>query len=164
MKTKSVYWIFLLVVGTLITISCNKPVQTPLTVDECMAIEDTIRQLARIVENGANNLDIDASFDLFSDDPDFTFSEDGYILPPKDSLYRIMKPTYANWSNISMRYDTMRVSVLDRNSGVFTGEGPWSVSDNSGNEFSGHLVSMFVFARRNGKWQMIHGHTSHTFD
>ena len=63
-----------------------------------------------------------------------------------------------------MHYDTMRVSVLDRNSGVFTGEGPWSITDHSGNEFGGHLVSMFVFAMRGGKWQMIHGHTSHTFD
>ena len=163
MKTQSIYWIFLLVVGALITNSCNQSVQTPLTVDERKAIEDTIKQLARVVENGANNLDIDASFDLFSDDPDFTFSEDGYILPPKDSLYRIMKPTYANWSNISVKYDNMRVSVLDRNSGVFTGEGPWSVTDNSGNKFSGHLVSMFVFARRNGEWKMIHGHTSHAY-
>ena len=164
MKRYSSFTIILIALIALITFSCNQTTTAKLTPDEKAALEDTIIQLALVVENAANNVDIDASFDLFSDDPDFTFSEDGFIRPPKDSLYKIMKPAYANWSKIHMKYETMRVTVLDRNSGVFTGEGPWSATDLSGNEYGGHLVSMFVFANRNGEWKMIHGHTSHTFN
>ena len=164
MKKHSSIAVILIALIALITFSCNQTIQNPLTLEERAAIEDTIKQLALVVENAANNVDLDASFDLFSDDPDFTFSEDGFILPPKDSLYKMMKPLYDNWSKILMKYETMRVTVLDRNSGVFTGEGPWSATDLSGNEYGGHLVSMFVFANRNGEWKMIHGHTSHTFN
>ena len=75
-----------------------------------------------------------------------------------------MKPVYANFSDIFMSYETMRVTVLNECSGVFTGEGPWSATDLSGNKMGGHLVSMFVFVKRKNKWKMIHGHTSHTFE
>ena len=163
MKTRSFFHHVLIVLSILVGVSCNRPSQTQLSVEERLAIEDTIRQLARIVEEGANHLDIDASFSLFTDEPDFTFSEDGYILPPKDLLYEIMKPAYDNFSNIFMSYDTMRVAVLNETAAVFTVEGPWFAVDHSGNQMGGHLVSMFVFARRNNRWQMIHGHTSHTY-
>jgi len=163
MKKHSTTVILGIAIFAFITFSCNQTAPAPLTLEDKAAIEDTIRQLGLVVENAANNLDLEASFDLFSDDPDFTFSEDGFIRPPKDSLYKIMKPAYANWSKIHMKYETMRVTVLDRNSGVFTGEGPWSATDLSGNEYGGHLVSLFVFVNRNGEWKMIHGHTSHTF-
>ena len=164
MKPKSFFKRVALVVSILLAISSNTNAQIPLTLEQQAAIEDTIKQLARVVEESAKQLDLDGSFNLFSDDPDFTFSEDGYIKPPKDSLYKIMIPVYANFSDIFMSYETMRITVLNECSGVFTGEGPWSATDLSGNKMGGHLVSMFVFVKRENKWKMIHGHTSHTFE
>ena len=71
---------------------------------------------------------------------------------------------YNNFSEMSASYDTLRISVLSRNSAVVSGEGPWAATDVSGNKYGGHLASMFVFVRRNGEWKLLHGHTSHTFN
>ena len=164
MKTKSVLPLVVIVICTLVAFSCNKPTQTPLSVEERTNIEDTVKHLVRLVEKGANERDLDISFNIFSDDPDFTFSEDGYIYPPKDSLYKIFKPVYGNWSELSLRWDTMRIVVLDRNSAVFTGAGPWSATDMEGNYMNGQVVATYVFVNRDDKWQMLHGHASHTFE
>ena len=157
------FFIQLLPIGILfsILISCKTSTHIELTTEQRKAIEDTIRSLGLIVEKAANQRNLQMSIDLFSDDPDFTFSEDGYIKPEKDKLFAIMKPAYDNWKQITVKYETIRVVALSINSGVFTGEGPWSVTDPNGNIMNGHLVSMFVFVNRNNKWQMIHGHTSH---
>ncbi len=153
----------LLAIGLLysILISCQTSIQSELTTEQRKAIEDRIRNLATLVEETANQHNLDLSFKLFSDDPDFTFSEDGYIKPPKDSLYNFIKPVYDYFPQMSVLYEKVRITVLDKNSGVFTGEGPWTATDLKGNVVKGHLVSTFVFVNRNNKWQMIHGHTSH---
>jgi len=91
MKPKSFFKRVALVVSILLAISSNTNAQIPLTLEQQAAIEDTIKQLARVVEESAKQLDLDGSFNLFSDDPDFTFSEDGYIKPPKDSLYSVFR-------------------------------------------------------------------------
>jgi hypothetical protein len=144
--------------------SCGTTEQPLLTSTEKKEIEDTIKFLGLIVEKAVNGHDLQMSFDLMSDDPDFTFSEDGYIKPEKSKSWDIMKPVYDKLPAMTLSYDKIRVVALDKYSGVFTGEGPWSATDMQGNVMKGHLVSMFVFVNRNNKWQMIHGHTSHTFE
>ena len=155
--------IFLVVIMAL---SCNyeAPRTTELTPELINAITDTAKFFAHEVERTAIERDIDVSFNLFCDEPEFTFSEDGYILPSNETLYETMKGAYDNFSDIYLKYDTMVVSVLSPNSAVITAEGPWSATIRDGNKLGGHLVSMFVIGKRENEWKIIHGHTSHTYD
>jgi hypothetical protein len=134
-----------------VIISCKTSIKSELTSEQRKAIEDTVRHLVGMVEETVNQHDLNLSFKVFSNDPDFTFSEDGYIKPPKDSLYKIIKPVYDYFPQMSASYDTMRIVVLDKNSAAFTGEGAWSATDLKGNTTKGHLVSTFVFVNRNNK-------------
>jgi uncharacterized protein (TIGR02246 family) len=134
------------------------------TDEEYLAVEDIVKQLVNVLEKGMNEIDLNVQFNLMSDDPDFTFSGNGYINPPKDSYYKAAKSSYDNFSDITMSYKTKRITVLGKNAAVFTGQGPFSVTDLSGAKTGGQLVSTFVFARRNDKWQIIHGHSSHAWE
>jgi ketosteroid isomerase-like protein len=138
--------------------------EAELTDDEYLAVEDIVKQLVDVLEKGMNDIELNVQFNLMSDDPDFTFSGNGYINPPKDSYYIVAKSSYDNFSDITTSYETKRITVLGKNAAVFTGQGPFSVTDLSGTKTGGQLVSTFVFARRNDKWQIIHGHTSHAWE
>lgn len=140
---------------------CKTSVETGLTSEERKAVEDTIRSFGLVFEKAINEVDLQASIDLFSDDPDFTFVEDGYIKPEKSKLYALFKPVYDNVSDFNMKFENIRIVALDKNSGVFTGEAYWSGTTLKGNVIKGHVASTYVFVKRNNKWQMIQGHASH---
>lgn len=142
-------------------LACKKQDSNIPTTEQKIAIADTIQQLAKAFEKGINQLDLESQFRIFTDDPDFTFAEDGKIFPPKDSMRMLFEPFYGSIDNMTFAWDTMRVVVLSPNSGIFTGSGRYSFTTKKGVIGNGNVVSTYVFARRGGKWRLIHGHASH---
>lgn len=149
-------------IGWSLLISCQNNSTSEFTPEQHDAIVDTIEHLVGIFEDGINNLDLDSQFALFTDKSDFTFSEDGHILPPKDSMRILFEPKYALYSKMSFKWDTMRIVVLDNNSAVFTGHAKYTYTTKTGNSGEGHAVATYAFSKRSGCWKLIHGHASHS--
>ncbi len=154
--------LFTLCIGLTVFISCMNQSTSKLSTDQREAIVDSIKHIAGIFEDGINNLDLDSQFELFTDESDFTFSEDGHILPPKDSMRILFEPKYAKHSEMSFKWDTMRIVVLDKNSAVFTGHAKYSYTLKTGKSGYGHVVGTYAFSKRSGRWKLIHGHASHS--
>ena len=139
---------------------CQAP-PTALTESQKAAIADTVRQIALEFKKGINNLDADSQFQRFTDDSDFTWAANGYLLPPKNSLLSAVRQSYAGYRQATFDWDTLRISVLGSDAAVLTGAGHHTIIDKAGKTTNTLLVATYAFARRQGAWKVIHGHFSY---
>ena len=153
--------IFIFFYCLLVATACQKQSTEKLSIAQQTAIADTIKQLVKVIEEGVNNLDLDSEFRIFTDDQDFTFAEDGKIFPPKDSMRVLFEPIYGSFEQMTFAWDTMRIVVLGPSSAVFTGAGQYSYTTKNGTSTKGNVVGTYIFAKRENRWQLIHGHASH---
>lgn len=139
---------------------CQNPPST-LTESQKGAIADTLRGITREMAAGANALDVDRSLNYLTNDADLTFMSDAKLFPPKDSLTQLYHQVYSTFRSMEFIWDSSRVAVLDRDAGVVSSTGHFTVTDKSGKKSNTIVATTYVFQRRNGSWKLIHGHASH---
>ena len=155
---------FAVIVAALLAVSgaCAKAPSAEFSDVDRAVISDTLRSLARAFERGINALDVDSQLRLFSADSDLSWAGDGQlVLMPKDSLSALYRSVYRGYRTMDFKWDTLRTTVLGPDAGVVTGAGHYSVTDTLGTTERKGVVGTYVFARRNGIWQLVHGHASH---
>ena len=135
-----------------------------MTDQEKAEVEVALHQFAMAVQGGINALDLESQFDMFTDSPDFTFAEDGQLSPPKAAMLEMYKPIYAEFEDMSLVWDTIRVGVLCRDAGVITARAPFSFRTRDGQERGGVVVSTYAVRRNADRWELVHGHASHVWN
>jgi uncharacterized protein (TIGR02246 family) len=122
----------------------------------------SLREIAYRLQAGANSLDVDRQFSIFSEDADFTWANDGRMFAlPRDSLAAIYRAAYRGYRAVAFTWDSLRVAPLARDAGVLTGQGRVTVTDTAGHVLSRYVVATYVFVRHAGDWKLVHGHASH---
>ena len=88
--------IFNLIYSLLVSVACQRQFNEKISNVHQTSIADTIKHLVGVFEESVNNLDLNSQFSIFTNDPDFTFAEDGKIYPPKDSIRVFFQPRYGS--------------------------------------------------------------------
>jgi uncharacterized protein (TIGR02246 family) len=143
--------------------SCQKSTVDEISLNERKAVEDTINHLVLILEKAMQDLDLESSFSLMTDDPDFVFAEDGTVRLFKKDEYEIAKAAYNSFSKLDFAWKNKKILVLGRASAVFTDDGIFTVTDFEGKETKGAVAATYVFQKRKKGWEIIHGHASHAY-
>lgn len=125
------------------------------------APDAALTSIVRGFAASVNRLDLDSQLAHFTDEADFTFAEDGHLLPPKEQLRRQHAVIYRHFRDMNVSWDTIRTTVLSKTSGVVTAAGHWIATGTNGSSYSGTLAGTYVFVRRSGRWELVHGHASH---
>jgi uncharacterized protein (TIGR02246 family) len=115
-----------------------------------------------VFEQGIEALDVNLFAPHFSSDPELTWAGDGYLMPiSHDSLMSFYRGVYRGFRAADFTWDTLRVSVLSPDAGVVSGAAHFAVTDRTGRTVQQGVAVTYVFVRRDGRWQLLHGHASH---
>ncbi len=145
-----------------IILGCAQPTPSDLTDAQRAAVTDSILAITRGWADAANALDASRLASTITSDPELTFAADGsLLLIPHDSLISMYRSIYRGFRSMAFVWDTLRVSVLGPDAGVLSGAGHVAVTDTSGHTDRKGVAVTYVFARRGGRWQLLHGHASH---
>jgi uncharacterized protein (TIGR02246 family) len=146
----------------LATLACDKPQQQGLTTEQSVAIADTSKSVMADVAAMTNALDVNRISQLFSNDPDLAVAVDGQLmLVSHDSLVAFYRAAYKNFRTMAFAWDTTRISVLAPDAAVVSAAGHYTFTDTTGRSASPSIAALFVFVRRNGKWQLFHFQEAH---
>ena len=151
-------------IPALVSLGCAPGGPATLTEAERAAVADSLQAFATVIEEGVEALDVSRFAPVFSSDADLTWAADGQLmLISHDSLMSFYRVAYRGFREIDFTWDTLRVSVLSPDVGVLAGAGHFEVTDTAGSTSQQGVAVTYVFVRRNGRWQLLHGHASHRF-
>ena len=153
---------FVVAVSSLVflTAACL-PATTELTEQHKAAIADSVRQLSMDYVASISSLSADSVMAFHIDNDEFAWSIDAQLSLEFEEVKVDAAAKYAALAAARVSLDTMRVAVLGRDAAVLSGAGTVSVTDPAGQEMRMVIAVTFVAARRENRWVLLQGHSSH---
>ena len=149
----------LFIVGSVVLISCQqKP--APFTEEQKKQVADSAKQVVQYIITNANKLDFQTAMNVYSDDPDARYIENGTIfnsLADFRKAYVEFGPMLEMLEQIPDRWDIM---VLSRDAAMITIPFHFKVRGKGLQEYNGQYLWSAVVQKRNGKWTLVHSHES----
>jgi ketosteroid isomerase-like protein len=151
---------FVLAAFALTVVAACQPA-TDLTFDQKAAIADTVRQVSMDYLASVSTLDADSVFSFNMDSDEYAWSMDAVLSLDLETDKAAAAEKYAAASSAHVSLDTVRIAVLGPDAGVLSGAGAVVVTDTAGQTVEMALALTFVAARRDGRWVLLQGHSSH---
>lgn len=140
---------------------CAQPGAPALTDAQRAAIADTVRQHAAALYEDENRRSAEVFVAQMADGPDlFTYASTGRVFWAKDSLAKAARTRVASLRALTYTLRDARVLVLGPDAAVLTGSYGEAATDSTGKELAFNDAWTAVYQRRDGKWQIVHGHFS----
>ena len=131
-----------------------------LTESQKAAIADSAKAVVQAIFSYSDKLDFNASFQLYSGDPDARFIENGVLFPSLDAMkkaYAELGTILESVNNSIDRWDTM---VLAADAVAFTSPIHFSIKAKGRPEYHGEYVWSGIVQRRSGSWKLVQSHKS----
>lgn len=149
----------LFIVGSVLLISCQqKP--APFTEEQKSQVADSAKQVVQQIIDHANKLEFKSALDLYSNDPDARFIENGTLFPSLDAMrkaYDEMGPLLELLENKPDRWDVL---VLSKDAVLITIPFRFRMKAKGQQEYNGQYLWSGLVQKRSGKWTMVHSHES----
>jgi uncharacterized protein (TIGR02246 family) len=146
---------------SLTVLAACQPATTELTEEQKAAIADTVRQLSTDYLASVSTLDADTVMAFHIDSDEFAWSIDSELSLEFEAVKASAAAKYAALVAARVSLDTVRVAVLGPDAAVLSGAGAAFVTGPAGQEMKLLLAVTFVAARRDGRWVLLQGHSSH---
>jgi ketosteroid isomerase-like protein len=149
----------LFIVSSALLISCQqKP--SPFTEEQKNQVADSARQVVQQIIDNSNKLDFKAALDLYSNDPDARFIENGTLFASLD----VMRKTYSEMGPmlelLENKADQWDVLVLSKDAVLVTIPFHFRMKAKGLQEYNGQYLWSGVVQKRGGKWMIVHSHES----
>jgi ketosteroid isomerase-like protein len=154
---KTIY--VLIASGLILLISCQKQ-RNSLTDDQKRQIADSARQVAQQVVDLSNKLDFNGVLELYSNDPEARYSENGSTFPSLDAMresYIQLKPIL---ELVDIKADRWDIVVLSKDVVAITLPTHFKIKANGLSEYNGQYVWSAIIRKENGKWTVFQTHES----
>ena len=139
------------------------PSEGPLSDVERAALTDTIVAHMHEYLTVFETLDPQRVAPLYADDPDFRVYSDGQSFT-RDGLLAAISDLGGILQSIEATWDTIEVTSLGRDAALAASRFRRTLTDTAGDAVHDWGTVTWVWVRREGEWQIIHGHAVHYLD
>ena len=138
---------------------CNKPL--PLNDAARAAIADSVSQLAtRMFASLAQDASAEKVLSYFVRGSGLVSAADGMLFPTYDSLVKVENAQYRPGTQLDVKLDQTRLTVLDRDVVVLAAMLDGFMRDSAGTEWPVHAAWTAVYHRTSDGWKIAADHES----
>jgi uncharacterized protein (TIGR02246 family) len=131
---------------------------------ESAAIEAAVRDTNAQMTAAADRLDADAFFSNILDDAKGVIVQNGSIFTTRQEALEAVKRGFKGVTKSERKLENVQVTVLAPDLALLVADGTNDATLASGRSISLRFAVSLLFARREGKWKLLHGHYSMPMD
>ena len=153
---------FLLILLSLIALSCNKNTKSDLTDEQKSKIMAEVKTQIDLSGSGIEEMDAGKAFSVFSKMEGVKYIRDGHLYPDIETA----ENQYAEWFKNAepverkLTLDPVLYDILDENTVLVTTIGSFSIVSDTTNQKPWVLAYTMLWRKEDSGWKLFHMHNS----